>query len=188
MENKATKIVFLDIDGVLNGDSPMHRFIFIHICEKNTFFLKLWHKWDIYGVRTLKVFLLWILLKLTNAKVVLSSSWRRNYFSSNNTNRVKCLKKNFKFFGIKVVGATPTINSSERGMEILSWLSEHPEVKSFVVLDDEDFDLKETVSDYFVKTSNITLDQRIKGDIDHEKSGLSVKHIIAAIKILKKIK
>ena len=69
------KIIFLDIDGVLNGYSR-----FTGLCYKvfsKLHLLKFVKRhYDLFGVRTHKVKLLSKIVKKTGAKVVISSSWR----------------------------------------------------------------------------------------------------------------
>jgi hypothetical protein len=69
----------------------------------------------------------------TGAVFVISSTWR--------TRGLKTLVKHFKNEGVTgtILDRTPSLDCYERGLEILDWLKNHPEidVESFVILDDE---------------------------------------------------
>lgn len=114
------KVIFLDIDGVLNSDK---------------YFDKIEGR-DIHGieedidVETIK--LLRKAVEETGAKVVLSSSWR--YIK-----RAEHLKQLLFDYGVLVHSSTPYLKN-ERGEEIKKWLKEHPDTEDFVLLDDEVWD------------------------------------------------
>lgn len=142
------KVIFLDIDGVLN-------------CE-NTF------KKANSRIRTKmicgdKVAELRNIIDSTGAKVVLSSSWRIGM-------RMETEKELGKY-GIDIYDCTPYIEAV-RGLEIKEWLSRNKDVSSFVILDDEVYDMEEYVaSGKVVQTS-------FRG------SGLTPEHAEMAIRIL----
>jgi hypothetical protein len=176
------KIIFLDIDGVLNGYNS-----FTGVCYK--VFSKLGllrfvkQHYDLFGVHTNKVKLLSKIVKATNAKIVLSSTWRNSWYKPyyKKTIREKELVNKLYKHGIEVIGITPTNKDNRRELEILSYLSEHEdEIDSFVILDDEKFGIKDLFNDRFVCTSR---DGKITGAW-HENTGLKRKHIKQAIKIL----
>ena len=103
------RIIFLDIDGVLNcKDTPNPRG-FPYIIDPHL-------------LANLKE-----LLKRTGAKVVLSSSWR--------TDPVGVLAA--KHYGIPIMDLCPDIPEASRCEEMLRWLSAHQEVTRYVVIDDE---------------------------------------------------
>jgi hypothetical protein len=107
------KVIFLDIDGVLN-------------CKKTTNPRKLPYVVDrkLLGKFTR-------LVERTDAKVVLSSTWRYDpagLFSA-------------KHWGIPFMDITPDMPNRARRDEILAWLKKHPNVTRFVVLDDDDDEL-----------------------------------------------
>ncbi len=180
------KIIFLDIDGVLNGwNKPTQ--IFSDICMKNKFLKKVWNKWDIFGVRTLKVFILSIICHLTGAKVVLSSSWRRSFFKpyKENSDRMKSLKRKFKIFGIKCIDITPTNKDGIRGLEIEEWLIDTTlDIKSFLIIDDETHDIEEFFPDRILKTTVATYQDIVEGKLASMESGLRFRDILKALRIL----
>ena len=176
------KVIFLDFDGVLNGYDKRTENIYkvLKILHLYEFFNK---HYDIFGIRIFKVFLLKILCLKTDSYVVLSSSWRNAYFMDYKEvgDRGKKLQRIFKFFRIPVIGKTRHLDGSYRGKEILDYLLLHPEVKKFVILDDENFDIKKLFPKELVLTS--TNGELTSTYID--KTGLKIKHIKQAIKILK---
>jgi hypothetical protein len=109
------KVIFLDIDGVLN-------------CRKTPNPRKLPY---IVDRKLLKRFMR--LLERTGAKVVLSSTWRYDpagLFSA-------------KYWGLPFIDVIPDMPKRPRRTEILAWLKGRPRVKRFVVIDDEDDELDE---------------------------------------------
>jgi len=107
------KIIFLDIDGVLNCKSTPNPRKLPYIVD-----YKLLSRFD-------------RVLKDTDAAVVLSSTWRYDpagRFSA-------------EHHGISFIDVTPDMPERPRREEILAWLSKKPEVTRYLVLDDEDDDL-----------------------------------------------
>ncbi len=130
------KIIFLDFDGVLNG----------------TYYV---NKVGGYGIilDPEKMELLAYIVKSTNAKIVLSTSWREHWEQDESlcTQMGKDINRIFGEYGLKIHDKTPEI-SGDREFQIESWLDDNPEVSSFVVLDDM-FLNSELVNDNFVRTS-----------------------------------
>jgi hypothetical protein len=156
------KIIFLDIDGVLN----------IHSRERDEYG-SLFHK---HLEDSLK-----LIVNNTDAKIVITSTWR---FSG-----LKSMQEMWKLRNLpgEVIDITPEgsqqlesglFTGVIRGEEIKEWLSHHPEVISYVIIDDNKDMLDEQLP-YFVKTS---------GNYTHEDSimgyGLTKKCAEKAIKIL----
>ncbi len=163
------KIIFLDIDGVLNSD--------------------LWntnHKKEIENgilIDEKKIKLISILIKATGAKIVLHSGWRfwfdKNFFPKRKESAI--LTEMFKNNGIEIYDFTPDLTTEEikrtknfsiiKADEILLWLKKHPDVFSWIVIDD--LDLKnEIVSEHQIKPES--------------KIGLSAEDIEKAAKLLEK--
>ena len=115
------KIIFLDVDGVLNS-------------VQDNF------SWTIESDKHL--ILLACIVRRTNAKIVVSSSWR-------NCSLLDTLKKRLNDFSMSIYDKTKDIG--ERGLEIKDWLDNHNDIESFVILDDEDFDIKSYFPNNFVK-------------------------------------
>lgn len=111
------KIIFLDVDGVLNNNQTNTRNPLGFIGVDDTLCRRL---------RKIVV--------ATGAKIVLSSAWRHY---------PKSLPYLWEHCGptVECVGQTDYYPDSDRGAEIATWLDEHPEVDKFVILDDrEDMD------------------------------------------------
>ena len=113
------KIIFLDIDGVLNSDEYFDKIKNLNINGIEN------------DIDVSKIVLLKKSLDETGAKIVLTSSWRY-------TRKAQELKQLLLSYGI-IVDCTPFIDN-ERGIEIKKWLQEHNDVQDFVILDDEIFD------------------------------------------------
>jgi HAD domain in Swiss Army Knife RNA repair proteins len=112
-DDENMKIIFLDIDGVLNCKTTPNPRNFPYIVDKKL--LVRLHR----------------LLYKSKAKVVLSSTWRYDpvgVFAA-------------KHWGIPFIDVTPDIPRRPRRDEILAWLKKHPDVKRFAVIDDDDDEL-----------------------------------------------
>ena len=119
------KIIFLDVDGVLNS-------------EQDRF------SWTIESDKHL--ILLACIIRRTDAKIVVSSSWR-------NCSLLDTLKERLNDFSMSVFDVTGYNENGIRGLEIKEWLDNHNGIESFVILDDEVFDIKEHFPNNFVQTS-----------------------------------
>jgi hypothetical protein len=104
------KVIFLDIDGVLNCDKTPNPRKFPYLVDKKLL-TRFKH-----------------LLDRTKAKVVLSSSWR--------CDPVGLLAA--KHYDVPFIDVCPDKPKSPRGKEMLKWLAEHPTVTRFAIIDDED--------------------------------------------------
>lgn len=181
------KIIFLDIDGVLNGYNIWTKYLcnFLSIIGLRKIFINIW---DFNGLHERKIHILSKIVKKTGAKVVLSSSTRHGFFNST----VKQSERNRKLYHynilykLNIIDITPDLHQKEkysRASEILAWLKEHEDqVESFVILDDENFDLVKTFGDNVIITSK---DGNICGAWE-EDTGLKRKHIKQIVKILNK--
>ena len=109
------KVIFLDIDGVLN-------------CRKTANPRELPYIVDRKLLKRLKR-----LLERTGARIVLTSTWRYDpagLFSA-------------KHWGIPFMDVIPDMPKQPRRREILAWLKAHPQVKRFAIIDDDDDGLDE---------------------------------------------
>lgn len=137
------RIIFLDIDGVLNSWASFYR------------------------ITTEKLQLLNDLIEQTGAKIVISSSWRIgskdvNDFIDKNFDNRKFRLDNFKdvlnkelidniFYNNNIIGLTDTFGPT-RGDEIKRWLDNHvDEVESYVIFDD-DTDMLDEQLEHLVQT------------------------------------
>lgn len=132
------KVIFLDIDGVLNcNQTPNPRkFPFI--------------------VDPVLLDRLKRLLELTDAKVVLSSNWRYDpagMFSA-------------RHYGIPFVDTTPDLPNEPRCNPIRDWLRHHSDVERFIVIDDEDDEL-DTLPLFQPSRSTGLTDDMVQGSADY---------------------
>lgn len=131
---KKIKVIFLDIDGVLNSRKTERA------TKSGCRFV---------GIRQLRN--LKHIITVTGAKVVLSSDWRYERDNPKYNADYLELRDELRKYRIEFYGFTPELLSGHRGAEIDAWLSEHPEVENFVILDDR-WDI-EPNKDHWVKTS-----------------------------------
>lgn len=114
------RVIFWDVDGVLNHP-------------------QIWGAWSRLGwpasldptlvVRAAEV------TKAVGAKCVLSSTWRLGDTGLSKT--VNCLRlQGWKSAREDFIDATPHLGT-KRGIEIGEWLIEHPDVKEYVIVDDD---------------------------------------------------
>ncbi|MBP5684453.1 MAG: hypothetical protein J6X02_04270 [Bacilli bacterium] len=168
------KIIFLDIDGVLN---TFQTFREIH------------YEFQLTGLRRVaidedKVALLKEIVDNTGALIVLSSSWRKygkmkkgNFVTKNQnlSDIINILKK----YNLNIYDITPRSLMDNREQEIRAWLSKHHDVESFIVIDNESADLLSFINYELVKTSFMKLDKN--GLESKELSGLTKAHVNEAI-------
>lgn len=152
------KIIFLDIDGVLNSD------IFWRNCKNID------EEIDDEAIKRLQQ-----IVNKTNAVIVLSSSWKK----LNPDNQLRTyLHDKLKEYGLTIYDQTPHLNSN-RPLEIKAWIINHPElnIDGIVSLDD-DYSEEEYVK---VGLTNKTIHTSF---YDHKCGGLQDIHIAQAINIL----
>lgn len=181
------KIIFLDIDGVLNGYNKWtYRIINIskvlHIPTKiirNT--LRIFEVKEKYVKRLSKI------VKNTGAKIVMSSSWRHGYWNTPYEEKYRDQKRLHDLldkYSLEVIDITPSSKNGKREDEINQWLRETKfAIDSFVILDDESYDLQSFIGKELVKTSKVIDGDMIKG-LPYEDTGLKRSHVKQAIKIL----
>lgn len=163
------KVIFLDIDGVLNCTH----------CKM---------KIDGFNfVMDEKIELLKQLVDRTGAKIVLSSTWRfgwaymeasgeKDAFQQREIRHFLALQEKLREFGLELMDYTLVINEdmNHRGEEIDQWLREWKgePVESFVILDDLNGKYLRPYSDRLVRTPI--------------RKGLEQRHVDLAVKILGK--
>ena len=113
------KVIFLDIDGVLNS-----KYFFILAPDGR---ISYGDKRTLLDKR--KIAILNRIIEETGAVCVLSSSWR----TLNPADKMLAMLKDRGFVG-EVIDRTPT--NATRGLEIRDWLVENEDVEQFVILDD----------------------------------------------------
>lgn len=150
------KIIFLDVDGVLNSNDT-----------EDTFrgYIGL----DYSGIKLLRE-----IVDATGAEIVLVSSWKSRWYKDHKDcqdNLANYLDERLAEEGLKIIDKTEG-SSFERGAGIVDWLSKHP-VELWIVLDDEVFpDYEEYgIMPHLVKTSFYD-------------GGLKDRHVELAVKML----
>ena len=145
------KVVFLNVDGVLNSVETFARRY--HIFQE----LGLWHaELDDEYINNLAT-----LVHKKNLFIVLSSSWRLFFSKINNKIIPKDPKgqellDKLKEYDLDIYDITPVINYN-RHEEIIKWLQDNP-VDDFIILDDDtlheskNYDLQE-LKDHLICTS-----------------------------------
>lgn len=118
------KILFLDIDGVLNNSKTQERCLgFTGVDKKLAGRLTKW------------------LRDNTEVFIVLSSTWRidpRMWYAINDE-------------GITWIDKTDELNG--RSQQIARWLEAHPEVTQYAILDDQDYKWNFDQREFFVQTN-----------------------------------
>jgi hypothetical protein len=128
------RVLFLDIDGVLN--SKVY-YKYIYKPENGN------SRIDPYCVILVRR-----LIEEFSLKVVITSTWRNGV-----ENRlIRELQEHSLIDYLHEDGYTPVIRPANRGKEIELWLKNHPEVKDYIILDDNE-NLLEHQQSRFVKTS-----------------------------------
>lgn len=156
------RVIFLDIDGVLNV-----------YCQNRDQYGCTFHD---HFVNNLKY-----LINQTDAKIVISSSWKLAGLQEMIDMWL------FRQLPGEVIDITPNLTygpslntSIARGYEIEQWLELHPEVINYVIIDDDD-DMLDNQMNNFVKTS----DNSTHIDCVDIGYGLTKECTESAIKILK---
>lgn len=183
-------VIFLDIDGVLNGYNFWTDLGWKIVCSTNCKKIKDLYReiTDSFGIHKRKVRLLAKIVHKTNAKVVLTSSWRNKIWNTSydkTEGNVRKLLDLFKKYNINIFGIVPKLPDGDRCDEISKWLSDHKEeVDNFVILDDERSMLENFVDKGLVQTSSVKEGELIMG-YWKENTGLKRKHVKQACEILK---
>ena len=120
------KIIFLDVDGVLNRDGKDENGNYEHV--------------NAGMVKELRY-----ITEKTGAIIIMSSSWRRHIDSmvGGEKNTEECYDILTDYFlreKLVISGLTPyggMQGGITRPLEILTWLAKYPDIDSFVILDDE---------------------------------------------------
>jgi hypothetical protein len=140
----SVKIIFLDIDGVLNQK-------------------KSYADGKAYDIDRDKVGIIKGIADTTNAVIVLSSGWKF-WFDDGLMPTEKHSLRLYHIlceFGLKLFGKTPDFSTEEirlnkafsrvKAQEIFAWLHEHKDVESYVVIDDHDL-MDEAIQPHLIRT------------------------------------
>lgn len=139
------KVLFLDFDGVLNGDAYVRRQGRCGVLLDPE-----------------KLALLKRIIDATDTKIVLSTSWREHWSPM----REECdeigeeINRIFRRHGMEIYDKTPN-KTMGREKNMRRWLEDHPRVTHYAALDDQ-FLEADFLKDHFVLTSNL------RGGLDEE--------------------
>jgi hypothetical protein len=128
----SVKILFLDIDGVLNCHRTALAFGGYPFCAKRQR-----NMFDEAAVTIIRG-----IVNRAGASIVLSSSWRLN----------SDWQEIGPAFDLPIIDRTPSLPGN-RGTEIAAWLEKHPEVDGYVIVDD-DSDMLDEQLPFFVHTNH----------------------------------
>ena len=140
------KVIFLDIDGVLNSEryfkeNHKDNLIYYKVYNSNTIEDNL--KLHVLDIDVVKIELVKKIIYETDAKIVMSSSWRNL--------RIWPLIEDYLINkGLPIIGVTPKLE--RRGNEIRNYLKNNPEIEKFIILDDELFKDFYELENYLIKT------------------------------------
>jgi HAD domain in Swiss Army Knife RNA repair proteins len=115
-----SRIVFLDIDGVLNSRQWFAK------QSGDALVLAYDHELDPDAIRRLNH-----ICSESSAEIVVSSSWRHTGLES----VTKILRRNA--VAAPIIGVTPDLHGRPRGEEIAAWLGEHAPDAVYCIIDDD---------------------------------------------------
>lgn len=134
------KVIFLDIDGVLNFAS----------CEARA-------PGGFIGISEARVKLLRQIVDATGARIVLTSTWKMEWSKDDEecTANGLYLTKKLRRHGLHILDKTKEASPSMRGKGINDWLKKNDHVTDWIVLDDDIFPDYEAegIMPHLIKTS-----------------------------------
>jgi HAD domain in Swiss Army Knife RNA repair proteins len=122
MPEAKMKVIFLDFDGVLNSEGSFR----MEVRRKNS---RVSNTLSAVACSNLQ----YILEQDSSVKIVISSTWRCIHTPVELTN----ILNGYGVEAARIIGYTPRTMSRNRGHEIRMWLDDHPNVKKYVILDDD---------------------------------------------------
>lgn len=149
------KILFLDIDGVLNSHQSM-TFWYKHR-DMNKWQNELYGEWkgtlaqylaldfDPIALSNLEE----LLKRVPDLKIVVSSTWRLG----RSIDELREIFLPFRTISRAIISKTGRDYDRIRGNEIQEWLDKHPEIEKYAIVDD-DSDMLDSQKPYFVQTNN----------------------------------
>jgi hypothetical protein len=149
------KIIFLDFDGVLNSIDQS-------LAQQS---LERQPMYRLYTVDDVRVGILKWIVDMTDAKIVISSTWRMG----NSIDWFKGFFEALNWVNCPVIGKTPQLKgTSFRGDEVNAWMEDRMDTDDkYVILDDD--------SDFYKNQSFIHIDRIC---------GLTLKHAVMCVDVL----
>lgn len=170
------KIIFLDIDGVLN--------------TTNTFRLRKeeYKKTGKYrlAIDEYRVGYLKRIIDECDAKIVLTSAWRRDFIKKGDKiipveENAQKLQELFLKYGIEIYDIVSVDSADKkREQQIKEWLEKRDDIENYIIIDDELCAYKD-LADRVIKTKFMN-----SNVLDENGLGLSENHIETAINLLNK--
>lgn len=171
-----TKIIFLDIDGVLNYMPDRQ---LLETLKNNLGYEKFQH--EIYGFSERLVKYLKMIIDATNCKIVFSTSWR--YFKDHHIEGSDWRKTLAELLNVDqsiFIGNTPDISSGwnngsfsrRRGLEITNWINSNtePGKYKFCIIDDEICDIIHDIPQKYI----VHTDTKIGLTLDDVKKAIQI--------------
>lgn len=163
---KRMNALFLDVDGVLNSNLNKE------IKRRNNQPVSSYY----ISLPGDKLFKLRKIIDATDAKIILSSSWRLGGLVNNPSYAQMNLERQLNDYGMSIYDITPSSYNRNRGVEISRWLEwfkmKMGYVPNYIILDNIIHDL---LSDHKGHIVNIP-----------ESVGLQDRHVLIAINLLRK--
>lgn len=152
------KIIFLDIDGVLNS---------VRYDRQRTI--------DQGNIDETRLQLIKKLVDATEARIVLTSSWRKHWEKDISKRDAigRDINEVFAKYHLTIYDKTECLPNNDRAEEIRKWLKLQGNIEAFVIFDDIAFGWGNDLQEHLIKTN-----PRIG-------FGLEEKHIQEAIELLK---
>ena len=136
------KVLFLDIDGVLNTFAYRR-------AKEMAYFDELIDQRKMLHLRRI--------VDETQAKIVLSSSWRKWWNTEGaQADSVGCyLQQIFRTFDLQIYDKIPVISNASRGEEVWVWMRGKYYIEEYVILDDRsDLGWNRELQMHFIQTSD----------------------------------
>ena len=140
------KVIFLDFDGVINNDVWFENLTPERRADGDFTML------DPSLINRIR-----LLVEKSGANIVVSSAWRTWHETPE---ALISLFNEAGWDGAPIIDITPVMASNiKRGFEVNAWLSKHPEVTSYVILDD---------NNWFLPGQNLVLTDYRRGITDED--------------------
>ncbi|MCJ7801479.1 MAG: HAD domain-containing protein [Candidatus Marinimicrobia bacterium] len=119
------KVIFLDIDGVLVTRNSM-KYQYLNFPDDASI------RFSKNAVKNLNK-----LIRLTKAKIVISSTWRLFHSLEELQNIFKKQRIRGEIISTTSIERAPVEEDIPRGQKIADWLAQHPEIEKYVIIDDD---------------------------------------------------
>lgn len=146
------KIIFLDIDGVVNSTrSFLAGRARLDAYKAKDEDVPYYSKLTLCTIDSVAVDMINRILVEADAHIVLSSS-HRMHFRRMDISHVQEYLTRLGFIGERCIDVTPVLDNCPRGLEIKTWLDTRDDVECFVIIDDSS-DMLDEQEPFFVRTN-----------------------------------